>query len=867
MAIGGAQELLQFLITANGQQAIKEINAVGAAAARQEQIIAKSNKRSAAALTALGAKQVGFGLVAGAGIVAAASAAADLDKSLSRVNATFGAGAESVAAWARNANEVFLSDRQAASYAANIGEAAQGLGLAADESARLVPEVLDVTAQLAVLKGLDMDNSIESIAAALRGEFDATQKLVPALSAKRIVDEALVQTGKERAEQLTTAEKAYATLNIVLEDGTQIIEGNSEALDSLDARWQQTKSNLDDALTSFGAGALPAVEGLAAGARIISEAFGKIPEPVLKGGAALATIGATASLAVGGFNLVRGGLEKLRVPLAKATTNVSLLAQAFPRLAAFGTAGAVAAVAGGIYLISQEAAKAERKIRDSEAALVSFNKAAAADDVAESWEQLARLAENAESTFDGLADTLLGEGAALEVEGVKIEMENLLNVVRDFAKAGNTEGLENIQSLLEGIQDSLPSEQDAGFWDNVLPGGREATVEGVGRALQVINDELGILDEKAAGAEGGLGDVGAAGEDAGEGLDDAAEAAERLSDALGSFDAIAGVTEGILAQAESVQEIAEAEAALQEARASGKQDEIAAAERDVAAAYLSREQAAVDLLEAVQNVADLGPQAVTDLKASLLQAAEGGILPPDLVAQTIGRIDEIITFAEANSIELQAEVQPPTEDPIIPWLTGKVEEWKGVPFKAPLEIDDEPATSKRDAFIAETEGLTGEVEIDGDTQPGKSKRDQFIEETRGKDTEVDIDGDPSRGQSKRDQFIAETRGKTATVNVDADTTAARAKIRALSGARVTATVALDGAGAQGASGLPEIGALAGPGLTLELDPSLAARVAGSSQGVGTYINNQVINLPRGADAREVEAAQRRYAARNGSPRR
>lgn len=869
MAIGGAQELLQFLITANGQQAIAEINAVGAAAARQEALLAKQNKRSAAAYTALGAKQLGVGLVAGAGLIAAASAAADLDKSMSRVNATFGEGAGYVQEWARNANEVFLSDRQAAAYAANIGEAAQGLGLAADESARLVPEVLDVTAQLAVLKGLDMDNSIESIAAALRGEFDATQKLIPALSARRIQEEALAQTGKQREKDLTTAEKAYATLNIILEDGQKIIEGNSEALDSLDARWQKTRSNVDDAVTSFGAGALPAVEGLAGAAQLLAGAMNTIPAPLLKVGAGLATLGAAGSIAVGGLNLVKGGLQKLKVPLVRAVSSVSLLAQAFPKLAGFGTAAAVAAVAGSIYLISKEAEKAEFKIRDAEAALRSFKEAAEVGDAAESWEQLARLAENAESTFDGLADFTFGEGAVLEVEGVRIEIENLRNVIRDLAKAKDLEGLQAIAELFDSLDLSeIPDE--GGFFENIF--GDPAVLDDVEAVMRMLDIEMGLIEESAGDAAGGIDEVGgAAGEAEGE-LDGAAEAAERLNDAFSSFDAVSSVVQGLIEQGEATAKIAEAETALREAREGGKADEIAAAERDLASAYIDQQSAAVDLLQSVQNVAQLGPQAITDLKAGLLQAAEGGLIPRELVAQTIAKIDEIVALAEAQG-GIELPVEPEETDYVAPWLQGKQQEWAGVPFKLPIDADTAPAEASRDSFLGETGTLKGEVEIDSDPAPGRSKRDQFIDETRGKTGTVDIDADPSRGRSKRDQFIAEKR--TTTVNVDANVAEANRKIAALS-RTISVNVQVSGAGGGGGGtwgpGLPAVpDGIAGPGdVTIEVE-GYGRRSAGSLPGgegnVGTYINNQTINLPRGADGREVEQAQRRYAARNGSPRR
>ena len=254
--------------------------------------------------------------MAGGALVVAASHAADLDKSMARVRATFGDSAPAVEAWAKSANSVFLSDRQASSYAAAVGEAAQGLGLASDAAAKLVPNAIGVASQLAILKGVDVEASMESVAAALRGEYDATQRLIPALSANRIQQEALKESGKTRVADLTNAEKAQATLNIIIEDGTKILKGNADALDSPSAKWAKLKSQLDDTITSVGGGSLNVFGPVLTGISAVADEISKIPAgitgtvgTIAAVGVGLSGVASLATLAVGGFKSATKGIS------------------------------------------------------------------------------------------------------------------------------------------------------------------------------------------------------------------------------------------------------------------------------------------------------------------------------------------------------------------------------------------------------------------------------------------------------------------------------------------------------------------------------------------------------------------------------
>lgn len=878
MAIGGAQELLTFLITANGQQAIREVNQVNKAFARQEQVVGAANRKTAAAFATTAAKQAGIAAAAGAAVVAAAGAANDLDKSFSRLDATFGQGAESVKEWARGANDIFLSDRQAAAYAANVGEAAQGLGLAADEASRLVPEVIGVTSQLATLKGLDMDNSIESISAALRGEFDATQKLVPALSAARIQREALAQSGKENVKDLSTAEKAYATLNIILSDGQQIIAGNAEALDDLGAKWARLKSNLDDAVSAFGAGALGPVEGLASALEGITEAGTNGSANLLRAAGAASTVGVAAFGATAGVNALGAGALKMAERFGASETRLAGISRAFSGLARVtGVVGAVAAVGTAFYELTNDAEGAAEAVTAFIAAQEDQQRI---DALAEGlgkldggFEDVLETLSLAPRAITGGISALLGGDASQLDRAVAqyVELEGAL------AALGSVD-LYDLEAFLEGVAQTDPAgtlEFIEILRDSLPEAGAGADIarEKIDGVEDSINNAAGAAENLGeTGAADGLGEVGEAAEAAGEQLEVAATAAERLDNALSAYGSIESVTNAMADAAEAAADIATAQEDLNTAREGGKQDEIVAAESDLAEALREQEGAYIDLLGSVQEVGTLGPQAVADLKRAILTGVDSGLIPDDVAKRTIAQIDTITAHAESNPIDLEANIDPANNT-----LTAWADRAREGTVNVEVDADPLPADNTLLGWAKVVSERVAVTNLDADPSEATSKYDLYYDVVTGDIIEVPVGADTSSAEGEYGSIEARIEAGTV-IPVDADTTAASNKISSLDGRTIslnvrTIGVNLNQLGAAGGPGavtvLPD-GGIMGPGVVplTELIGAYARNSSGSSgESVGTKIQNQTIILPRGADAREVELAQRRYTARNGTPRR
>lgn len=150
------------------------------------------------------------------------SAASDLNETVNKSSAIFGDQSDAMQAWAENAARTMGMSRSAAlEAAAGFGDMFSQLGFAGDEAARMSQDVVQMSADLGSFNNLGTEDVAERISAAFRGEYDSLQLLIPNINAARVEQEAMSETGKANAKQLTAQEKAAAVLAIVNKDGAR----------------------------------------------------------------------------------------------------------------------------------------------------------------------------------------------------------------------------------------------------------------------------------------------------------------------------------------------------------------------------------------------------------------------------------------------------------------------------------------------------------------------------------------------------------------------------------------------------------------------------------------------------------------------
>lgn len=160
--------------------------------------------------------------VVGAGIKGTISAASDLNETLSKSNVIFGKGAKEIDAWGKTAAKSMGLSRQAAlEAAAGFGDMFSQIGFSQDAAASMSKQVVQLAADLGSFNNLPTADVLDMIAGGFRGEYDSLQRVIPNINAARVQTEALTETGKKNAAQLTAQEKVQATLNIVMQDGAR----------------------------------------------------------------------------------------------------------------------------------------------------------------------------------------------------------------------------------------------------------------------------------------------------------------------------------------------------------------------------------------------------------------------------------------------------------------------------------------------------------------------------------------------------------------------------------------------------------------------------------------------------------------------
>lgn len=198
-----------------------------------------------------GAKVLGF-------LNDSVGAASDLNETTSMSAVIFGKNAEAVEKWASTSATSFGLSKQAALQAAGgLGDMFLQLGLADKQAVRLSKSTVQMAADLGSFKNLETDDVLDRISAALRGEYDSLQAVIPNINAARVEQEALAATGKKSAKELTAAEKATATLAIIQKDGARAAGNFKDTSDDLANSQKIQAASAEDLKAKIGTGLLP----------------------------------------------------------------------------------------------------------------------------------------------------------------------------------------------------------------------------------------------------------------------------------------------------------------------------------------------------------------------------------------------------------------------------------------------------------------------------------------------------------------------------------------------------------------------------------------------------------------------------------
>lgn len=243
------------------RQADRQVSGLENAAGKAGRSLEKMGKRAAIGLAGLTAGAVAGGIVVmGDSIQKAAS----LGETLSKTNNVFKDSAKDIIAWSKDSARAFgLSQQQALAAASQYGNMFLQLGFTGKAAVASSKQMVKLAADLGSFNDVEPTDVLERIGAALRGEFDSLQALIPNINAARVEQEAMALSGKKTAKALTAQEKAAATLAIITKDGALANNDFAETSDGLTNQQRILRAQLDNTKTMIGRGLLPVMTDLA----------------------------------------------------------------------------------------------------------------------------------------------------------------------------------------------------------------------------------------------------------------------------------------------------------------------------------------------------------------------------------------------------------------------------------------------------------------------------------------------------------------------------------------------------------------------------------------------------------------------------
>jgi hypothetical protein len=194
------------------------------------------------------------------GARAAVMAASDLNEQLTKTQEVFRSSSDVVEKFARNS--LGLSTTQALEAASTIGALLKPLGVVESESASISTRLTQLGVDLASFYNTSVQDALDAIQSALVGQVRPLRRYGAEVSAAREKEVALLQTGKERANELTRQERLYARLSIIFKD-TRVAQGDFlRTSEGLANQLRIAQSSTTDIAAAIGEELEPAVLGV-----------------------------------------------------------------------------------------------------------------------------------------------------------------------------------------------------------------------------------------------------------------------------------------------------------------------------------------------------------------------------------------------------------------------------------------------------------------------------------------------------------------------------------------------------------------------------------------------------------------------------
>jgi len=385
-------ERLALIVDLNGAAALHELDKIGDTAERQLGRMENKLERAGTKMVQFGTGGMAVAGMLGAALWKAGDAASDLNEEVSQSAQIFGPAASAIDDFAKGAEAIGQSERQAHAAANTFGLFFTNAGKSKGEAADMSVTMSKLASDMASFKNTTPEEAIEALGAALRGESEPIRRygvmLDEATLKNRALEMGLVSTTSGTLPPAIKMQAAYAEIlaqtTTIQGDFTRTQDGQANSQRRLAAEFENAKAKL-------GEGFLPVMQKVIGAASTGVDVFNSLDEA--SGG----TVGTIASVAVVGLGAVGvistmvGWTIKMKDNFTAASTAVKGYGSQIA-----GVGAAVAAVAAGVAMWKARQDELTQGTRDT-VKLYDDNLRAGAL----SYDQLAEGYNRAQVAFEG----------------------------------------------------------------------------------------------------------------------------------------------------------------------------------------------------------------------------------------------------------------------------------------------------------------------------------------------------------------------------------------------------------------------------------------------------------------------------------
>jgi hypothetical protein len=249
----------------------------------QQQQLAKSMKTVGDIASGIMTSQIFNAMARGAqqAFSSTVRAASDLNESMNAVSVVFGDSAEQVLQWGQDNAAAFGLSRRAFNQSITpMGALLKNTGLDMDVVTSSSLQLAQRAADMASVFNTDVQQALQAIQAALRGEADPIEKFGVSMKAAAVEARALADSGKESVSALTEQDLALARVAIVLEQ-TSALQGDfARTSDEAANASRIARARFEDAQATLGEKLLPVLAQVASAAAAVAGMFEAMPEPL-----------------------------------------------------------------------------------------------------------------------------------------------------------------------------------------------------------------------------------------------------------------------------------------------------------------------------------------------------------------------------------------------------------------------------------------------------------------------------------------------------------------------------------------------------------------------------------------------------------